>query len=65
MPARSALADSSLVAFPTGLLTCPTALLLALFEFLRCPLALWFLGLALRRWWLLRVLRRPGAAAGL
>jgi hypothetical protein len=50
---------ASLVAFPTRLLTYPTALFLALLGFLCGPLALWFLGLAMRRWWLLRVLRRP------
>ena len=60
MPARSALARfPSLVALPTGLLTCPTALLLALLGFLRGALALWSLGLALRLGCLLLALRRP------
>ena len=43
MPERSALAQvASLAAFPTGPLTCPTTLLLALLGFLCGALPLWF-----------------------
>ena len=60
MPERSELAQvASFAAFPTALLTLPTALLLVLLGFLRWPLPLWFLRLALRLSCLLLALRRP------